>query len=167
MVPIRSTGVPGGTAFPPAHYAAGMVKILLTLHLVAAVFLIGPLTAAGTRGIRFTRAGDAGGLRSTARLVTIYGWASLVVAVLGLAMVQGRDRGAHVAFGDGWVVASLVLFVLAFALVMGVLRPALNGAVALAESGQPSAGLAGRVAASSGLVSLLYLALIVLMVYKP
>ncbi|HEY9474885.1 MAG TPA: DUF2269 family protein [Mycobacteriales bacterium] len=144
-----------------------MVKILLTLHIIAAVFLIGPLAAAGTRGIRFTKNGDTGGLRATARLVTIYGWASLAVLVFGLSLVQGRDKGAHVAFGDGWVIASLVLFVLAFGLVIGVLRPALNSAAALAEAGQSSAGLAGRVAASAGVVSLLYLALVVLMVYQP
>lgn len=144
-----------------------MVKILLTLHLIAVVFLIGPLAAAGTRGIRLTRAGDVAGLRGTARLVTIYGWASLAVLVFGLSLVQGRDRGVHVAFGDGWVIASLILFVLAFALVIGVLRPALNRAIALAEGGQSSAGLAGRVAASSGVISLLYLALVVLMVYQP
>ncbi|HEX5495994.1 MAG TPA: DUF2269 family protein [Mycobacteriales bacterium] len=143
------------------------MKILLTLHLISAVFLIGPLAAAGIQGIRVTRAGDAGGLRATTRLVTIYGWASLAVLVFGLSLVQGKDRGVHVAFGEGWVIASLILFVLAFGLVIGVLRPALRSAVALVEAGQSSAGLTGRVAASSGVVSLLYLALVVLMVYRP
>lgn len=144
-----------------------MVKILLTLHLISAVFLIGPLVAAGTRSIRLARTGDTAGLRTTARLVTIYGWASLAVLVFGLAMVQGKDKGAHVAFSDGWVIASIILFLVAFGLVLGVLRPALRVAIGRSDAGESSAGLSGRIAASSGLVSVLYLTLVVLMVYQP
>src|SRR6187551_3426037 len=129
-----------------------MVKILLTLHLVAVVFLIGPLAAAGTRGIRVTKAGDAGGLRTTARLVTIYGWASLAVLVFGLSLVQGEDKGVHASFGDTWIIVSLILFLVAFGLVMGVLRPTLNRALGLVDAGKSSAELAGRVAASSGVI---------------
>lgn len=144
-----------------------MVKVLLTLHIVAAIFLIGPLVAAGNGAARAARSGDAGALRAAARLVTIYGWASLAVLVFGLSLVQGRGKGVGVAFGDGWIIASLILFVVAFLLVVGVLRPALKNAVARADAGQDSGGLAGRIAGVSGVASLLYVTLAVLMVYKP
>lgn len=144
-----------------------MVKVLLTLHIVAAIFLIGPLVASGNAAMRAARSDDAGGLKSAARLVTIYGWASLAVLVFGAALVQGRDTGVGVEFSDGWVIASLVLFLVAFVLVVFVLRPTLNRAVAQAEAGQSVAPLSGRIAASSGAASLMYLALAVLMVYRP
>jgi uncharacterized membrane protein len=144
-----------------------MVKILLTLHIVAAIFLIGPLVAAGNGAARAARSGNATALRGTARMVTVYGWASLAVLVFGMSLVQGRDRGLGVEFGDTWVFTSLILFLVAFLLVVGVLRPTLKKAVSQAEAGRPTSDLAGRVGAVAGVASLIYVAVAVLMVYKP
>jgi uncharacterized membrane protein len=141
-----------------------MQKLLLTLHVVAAIFLIGPLTAAVNQTARALRGSDAGLLRAHARLVTIYGWASLAVGVLGVALVR---RAWHATFDEGWVVASLVLFVIASALLLGLLVPLLGRAVRIAEAGQSTRTLVGRAAAIGGTGSLLYLVIAVLMVYQP
>jgi uncharacterized membrane protein len=166
-----------------------MENLLLALHVVAAIFLIGPLVAAANQAARVLRGGDTGALASLARLVTVYGWASLLVGVFGAGLVQ--DRYEH-TWGQAWLPISLVLFLVASALVIGVLAPLLRRAVSTAGSGGPAgganagaaaaggdaaatggagggggAGLAGRAAAVGGVLSLCYVAIAVLMVYKP
>jgi uncharacterized membrane protein len=141
-----------------------MRTLLLTAHVVAAIFIIGPLVAVANQAARALRDGEPGALRAQARLVRIYGWASLAVGVLGVALVR---RAWRATFGEGWVIASLALFVVASALVLGLLVPLLGRAVGVAESGQPTRDLVGRAASVSGVGSLLYLAIAVLMVYQP
>src|SRR5215468_3483702 len=141
-----------------------MRTLLLTLHVVTSIFVIGPLAAVGNQAARALTSGDASMLRSQARLVTIYGWASLVVGILGIALVRGA-WGA--TFGEAWVIASLVLFVAASAIVLGLLAPLLRRAAGTAESGQPTRDMVARVAPPAGIVSLLYIATAVLMVYHP
>jgi uncharacterized membrane protein len=141
-----------------------MRNLLLVLHVVAAIFLVGPLAAVANQAARALRNGDSGVLRNQSRLVTIYGWASLVVGLLGAALVRG-EWGA--TFGEAWVIASLVLFMVASALLLGLLAPLLRRAAGTAESGHATGGLAARAAPLGGIVSLCYVAIAVLMVYQP
>jgi uncharacterized membrane protein len=140
-----------------------MEKLLLTLHVVAAIFVVGPLVAAANQAARALRDGDAGALRTLSRIVTIYGWVSLVVAVFGAGLVQDKY---HNSWGDTWLIISLVLFVAASALVIAVLAPLLRRAAGMAAGGG-TAALAGRAAALGGVASLCYVAIAVLMVTQP
>jgi hypothetical protein len=132
---------------------------LLVVHVVLAIFVIGPLVAAANQVARALRGGgaDAGALRMLTRTVTAYGWASLLVGLVGFGLV--RD---DVSFSDGWLIGSIVLFVVASVLVLGLLVPLLRGAA----SGD-TAVLAPRAAAIAGIASLCYVAIAVLMVWRP
>jgi uncharacterized membrane protein len=141
-----------------------MQKLVLTLHVIAAIFVIGPLVALANQTGRALTGGEPVLLRSQSRLVTIYGWNSLVVGILGVALVRRQWR---TTFGEAWVIASLILFAVATAVVLALLAPLLRRAAGRAESGQPTRDLAARAAPLGGLVSLLYLAIAVLMVYQP
>jgi uncharacterized membrane protein len=142
-----------------------MEKVLLSLHVVAAIFIVGPLVAAANQAARALRDRDAGALRPLSRLVTVYGWASLVVAVFGAGLVQ--DKYDH-KWSEAWLIVSLVLFLIASALVIGVLAPLLRRAVGTAgDAAADLAGRAGRAAAVGGVVSLCYVAIAVLMVTQP
>jgi len=138
--------------------------LLLTLHVVAAIFVVGPLVALANQTGRLLTRADPAVLRSQARLVTVYGWTSLVVGILGVALVR---RSWEATFGEAWVIAAPILFLVATALVLGLLAPLLRRAAGATESGQPVGNLVGRGAPLGGLVSLLYLAVAVLMVTKP
>lgn len=140
------------------------MTFLVLLHLLAAVFIAGPLTAAAMTAGRYARSGDASALRMTARSVTVFGWASLAVAIFGLAAVPGNVDGS---FGALWIQISTTLYLVAFGITMGMLAPALRRTAAAAESGEPTTAAAGRLAAIGGVVSLLFLVIVVLMVYKP
>lgn len=141
-----------------------MRTLLLTLHVVLAIFLIGPLVMAVNQAARSLGEGDTGALRLLARTVTIYGWGSLAVAVAGFGLVQGRYGNE---FSDGWLLASIALFVVATVLVVAVLAPLLQRAVRTAAGGGSTRELVARAASLGGVASLCYLVIAVLMVWQP
>jgi hypothetical protein len=116
------------------------VRALLVVHVVLAIFLIGPLVAAANQVARSLRGGSGDTLRLLARMITIYGWASLLVALFGFGLV--RDR---FSFSDGWLIASIVLFVVASVLVLGLLAPMLRRAV-----GTTTGTITGTIAGTTG-----------------
>jgi uncharacterized membrane protein len=136
------------------------VRALLVVHVVLAIFVIGPLVAAANQVAGSLRGGsDAGVRRMLARTVTVYGWGSLLVAVFGFGLV--RDE---FSFSDGWLIASIALFVVASVLVLGLLVPLLRRA---ATGRGETAALAPRAAAIGGVASLCYVVIAILMVWKP
>jgi uncharacterized membrane protein len=148
-----------------------MFKILLALHLLFAVFAVGPLVHAATSAARGVRTGDAAATASSARVLRIYSYASLLVVILGLGLMSAKPPHGgrkHVAeIGDTWIWLSLVLWVLAVATVLAVVVPALNQASERLGQQQPVAALTGRVAASGGAVGLIFAVIVFLMVYQP
>jgi uncharacterized membrane protein len=141
-----------------------MRTTLMVLHVVLAIFLIGPIATAINQGARALLGGDAGGLKLLARTTTIYGYASVLVALVGLALVR-EDYGN--SWSDTWLLVSVALFVIATVLVLRVLAPLLRGAVATATAGGATRELAPRAAAVSGIASLCYVIIAVLMVWQP
>jgi uncharacterized membrane protein len=141
-----------------------MRHLFETIHVLLAVFAIGPLVHAASTAARGVRTGDAAAVRSSARTVRIYGYLSLLVALAGMSLVQPKYDHE---FGDTWIWLSLVLWVVATAVVFALLLPGLNGAASALEHGAPAQTLVARVAAGGGTVALLYAVIVVLMVYKP
>ena len=75
---------------------------------------------------------------------------------------------SHLAsFGETWIWLSIVLWALAVALVLVVAVPTLTRASRGIESGDSTSTLTGRVAALGGVVGLIFVAITVLMVYRP
>ena len=138
-----------------------MRTVVLTIHVVLAIFLIGPLVSAANQAPRALRDGDTGALRLLARIVTVNGWASIAVGVVGFGLVQSRYGNE---FTDGWLIVSILLFVVATLVVVLLLGPLLRGAAAASGS---TAQLAGRVGALAGASSLCYVVIAILMVWKP
>ncbi len=148
-----------------------MYKLLLFLHLLAAVFAIGPLVGAATTASRALRTPDAGAATSAARTIRIYSYASVVVVVLGMGLMSAKapwDSSQHVAdFGDTWILLSIVFWGCSIAVTLGGLVPALNQAATTITEGGAVSTMTGRVAAFGGATGLLYAAIVLLMVYQP
>lgn len=143
------------------------MKVLLTLHVAAAIFLVGPVIGGGMTGLRAVRTGDVAAARLTARMTMVYSWASLLVALLGAAMVQGRVHAWHFSYADGWIRASVALYLVALVVSLAVVVPAFRATARLLEAQQKVGSVRVRAVAGAVLVNLLYLAIIVLMVYRP
>jgi uncharacterized membrane protein len=141
-----------------------MGTVLNVLHVVAAVFLIGPMALLPQTALRAVRAGNAPMVALLTRSTRVFSWASLAVAVFGFG-ISGIEG---IPLSRPWLWISIVLYLVALALSLAVVVPALSRAAAgLERNASSGAALYGRIAAASGIVSLLLLAVTVLMVWKP
>lgn len=144
-----------------------MFKVLLALHLVAAVFAIGPLVHAATTASRGLRTKDAGAIATSARVSRIYAIASVVVVILGFGLMSAKSPYTHQTvadFGDLWIWLSVLLWLVAAGLALFVIVPTLQKAAGDIES---APALVGKVAASGGIVGILFAVIVFLMVYRP
>ena len=147
-----------------------MFKILFALHLLTAIFAIGPLVHASTTAARGLRTADAGATSAATRTITIYSYASLLVVVLGFGLMSVDDPygpGKVAEIGETWIWVSALLWLLAVGLALGILVPALQQATAKIGSGEPVDALKARVAAPGGVIGLIFAGIVFLMVYKP
>ncbi|GAA3714919.1 DUF2269 family protein [Streptomyces tremellae] len=162
-----------------------MSKLLLILHILAVVVGLGPVMVASSMFpsvLRRAQAGSdpaaaRGALGVLGRICRVYAAVSIAVPVFGFGLAS-----MHGGLGKPWLVASIVLTVLA-AGVLVFLLPAQQGALdalggasaegALAGSAgaatAPAAAPAapGRLAMLAGVFNLLWVVVAVLMVYRP
>src|ERR1700729_807731 len=130
--------------------------VILWLHVTAAVFTIGPGTAAIMSTPRYIRKRNAVVVGYLFRTTRIYSFAALLTLIFGLILTGMTHK-----FSQWWISASLTLFVVAFVLLMIILRDqrkalraldAAEGAAAAADEnvrGQVVATDAARAAAGS------------------
>lgn len=148
-----------------------MYKIMLALHLLFAIFAIGPLVHAATTAARGVRTGDSTATKSAARMLAIYSYASLLVVIFGFALMSSTSPyGKHdkvAEFGETWIWVSTVLWLVAVALTLGLTVPSLKKATELLAAQGSARALTGRVAAAGGVVGVIFLAIVFLMVYQP
>jgi hypothetical protein len=145
-----------------------MFKFLLAAHLVLAVFAVGPLVHAATTAARGLRKGDGAATESASRVLRIYTYASVLVVIAGMGLMSQKRRGHKLGeFSDTWIWLSLLLWLVAAAVVLALIVPTLDRATKQIAEQQSVVTLTARVAASGGVVGLLFLVIIVLMVYKP
>ncbi|WP_242885711.1 hypothetical protein [Actinomadura litoris] len=162
-------------------------RLLLFLHIGFAIFALGPLTAATMSTPRFIRARNVVVVRLLHRATQIYGILTLGIFVFGMALAKGDAK-------EGWLSASITLYVVALVLLLLVERdqrkaihlleaavaapvPAGAGEVGAkgAEGGaeRPAAAKGdvaqvqrGRIGAMGGVVALIWLVILVLMVWN-
>ncbi|HZY75529.1 MAG TPA: hypothetical protein VFE40_04355 [Jatrophihabitantaceae bacterium] len=145
-----------------------MFKILLALHLLFAVFAVGPLVHAATTAARGVRTGNGIATAYSARMLKIYSYASVLVILVGGGLMSSKRHGKTVAeFSDVWIWLSVLLWLVAVALVLALIVPALERATKLIAEQQSVVSLTGRVAAAGGIVGLIFAAIVFLMVYQP
>lgn len=140
------------------------MQFVLALHIAAAIFLIGPLTFVTSITPRLIRQGESGEpvLRWAHRGTQIYGLGTLLVGILGVALVRGK-----ISYNQFWVAASLTLFVVALALVFAIIERDQRAAIRRREAGDDAPVQAGRILATSAVVALIWLVILFLMVYQP
>jgi hypothetical protein len=145
-----------------------MFKVLLALHIVFAIFVIGPLVHAAKTAGRGVRMGDGVATAAAARLLRIYSIVSVLVVLLGFGLMSVKVHGHTVAeFGDTWIWLSVVLWLAAVGVIHAVLVPTLNRITASIEKEESVVGQTLRVALIGGVVGALFVVIVFLMVYRP
>jgi uncharacterized membrane protein len=155
-----------------------METLVNVLHVVGAVFIVGPMAILPMSAMRAIRARNASQVGLLAKSTNLFSLLSLVVVVLGFALVGLTDPKEELSMTTPWILISVILYVVAIALSLALVVPTLRRAAADLESaaaapagtGAGTAVAATRypaIAAGSGIVSLLLVAVVVLMVWRP
>lgn len=147
-----------------------MFKLLLALHLLVAIFAIGPLAQAAKSASRGVRRGDGAETAAATRLLRLYAYASVLVVALGFGLMSIDNPygpGKVAEFKDTWIWLSLLLWAVAIAITLLYLVPTLSKATETIRSEGSVAGLTARLAAAGGMVALIFTAIVFLMVYRP
>jgi hypothetical protein len=151
-----------------------MTKVLLSVHVVAAIVLIGPVTVAVSLFPRAAREAiaDPGRDRSTVlllhRISRVYAVLGLLVPVFGLA-----TAGRMGVLGEAWLVVAIALTLVAGVVLVAVVLPVQRRLLALAESSPSDHGpgvvarLTARASGAAGAFALLWVVVTVLMIVRP
>ncbi|WP_020495573.1 hypothetical protein [Sciscionella marina] len=134
-----------------------MSKVLLSLHVLAAVLAIGPVAVAASMFPAAVRKadGELGTVRLLHRICRIYAVAGVAVPLFGLATASSLG-----VLGDTWLIISIVLTVVAAGLLAFVILPGQQRLLAGAGARKP-------LAMTTGLFNLLWAAVTVLMIVRP
>lgn len=147
-----------------------METVFNVLHVVAAVFIIGPMAILPMTGMRAVRAGQGRQVATLAKSTFIFTLLSLLVVFFGFGVMGMADAKYNLSLATPWILTSMILYLVALAVSLLLVVPALRAA-AVRLQGADGAVADGReyprIAAGSGLVSLLLLVVVILMVWKP
>jgi hypothetical protein len=109
-------------------------NLVLWLHLLFAVFTIGPVTIAISSTPRYIRQHDVRIVRYLSRTTFIFALGSLGVLIAGEALASmERVKGSSLA-GKPWVIISATLFIVALALLALIIRDQRRAIKALEEA---------------------------------
>ena len=148
-----------------------MFKLFFFLHLLFAIFTVGPLVHFATTAARGLRTSDAAATASSARGAKIYANVSVLTLIFGFGLMSMEapwNKGEKVAsISDPYIWISTVLALVAVGLVLALIVPTLEKATTALLNNESVDALKGRIAASGGIVGLIFVLIVWLMVYKP
>ena len=133
-----------------------VTKMLLSLHVLAAIVAIGPVTVAASMFPSALRRGDHGQMRTLHRICRVYAVLGLAVPVLGLATASSLG-----VLGDTWLLVSIALTAVAAAMLGFAVLPG----QAAALGGAPAAP--ARLGMVAGTFNILWAVVVVLMIVRP
>ncbi|MTD59046.1 hypothetical protein [Amycolatopsis pithecellobii] len=137
-----------------------MNKVLLSIHVLAAIVLIGPVTVAASLFPRHARLKELGVLRVLHRISTVYSLAGLAVPVFGIALAAQM----HV-LTEAWLMISMALTVVAAALLAVAIVPGQQRVLAALEKDEEASG--PNLAMLTGFFALTWAIVVVLMIVRP
>ena len=138
-------------------------NLLLWLHIVVAMVTMGPLILLDVVGPMLLRAKQVQTVRSVEKVVGKIGPATILIPILGLALVA---EGGY-ELKDRWIIAALVIYVMMVGNGIGILGKAVMSAANRIEAGEePTAELA-TMKVFGALNIALFLLILWLMVAKP
>lgn len=151
-----------------------MTKVLLSVHVLAAILAVGSITVAASMFPRYALQafggqdpdGRAAGIAALLhRICRSYAVAGLAVPVFGLA--TGAALGV---LTDAWLIASLALTVIAAAILAMAILPGQQRLLALTRDSATQDGqrpAATRLTMLTGIFNVLWATVVILMIVRP
>ena len=153
-----------------------MSGVLLSVHVVAAILFIGPVTVAASmfpRCARTALAAEPGQRDGAAAVARILNRISRVYAALGVTVpVFGVATGARMGvLGQTWLIVSMVLTAAAALILILLVLPQQEAALQLIDGGapltQPVGRELGRLGGFTGTFALIWVVVVILMIMRP
>lgn len=139
-----------------------MDTLFSILHVVTAVFIVGPVAIMPMTALRTLRAGDFECTTASGKSIRLLSYLSLLVVITGFGVMGMADPKYSLSITTPWVLSSLILYIFAIALTLSLVVPTYL---------HPERGNARsrytRAAIASGIATLSLIAVVVLMVWKP
>jgi hypothetical protein len=157
-----------------------MTKILLSLHVLAAIIAVGPVTVAASMFPAAVRrvpvalpvgggsgeavdAGDVGTVRLLHRICRVYAGLGIAVPVLGFATASAMG-----VLGDAWLITSITLTAAAAGILVAFVLPRQEELLGQLTDRQPvERARTARLAMFTGLFNLLWATVTILMIVRP
>ncbi|MEK2472448.1 MULTISPECIES: hypothetical protein [Streptomyces] len=154
-----------------------MTKILLSLHVLAALVAIGPVTVAASMFPPAVRRAGASGhgsagrpeavgtVRLLHRICRVYAGVGTAVPVFGFATASAMG-----VLGDGWLLTSIALTAVATGVLVVLVLPRQDALLTALDGAEPVAtdrAATSRLAMFTGLFNLLWATVTVLMIVRP
>lgn len=148
---------------------SGSYGLFLTLHVLGAVLLVGPLCVTTACAPRLVSAGPAAlpRLRAAARSTRYLPPATVLVVLCGLVILKHGSFGSVRGLDDGWLFASTLLWITAVVVTMGVVSRNLRLAVHAIERGGDGRGQLAAITIGASVAVTCWIVVITLMVVKP
>lgn len=173
-------------------YRSPVTTVLLSIHVLAAIIAIGPVTVAASMFPAAARRATTDPqavpvLHNLHRICRVYAVLGVLVPVFGLATARSLD-----VLGDTWLITSMVLTVLAAAVLALLVLPGQAGVLAGArrtapagpgtgrsaapptgedhpagDAGSPDGAMRSRLGMVTGIFNLLWAVVVVLMIVRP
>jgi uncharacterized membrane protein len=163
-----------------------MGTLLNILHVVTAVFIVGPMAILPMTGMRAIRAGNAGQVLGLAKSTFVLSLASLAVVIFGFGAMSLADKRFNLSVTTPWILISIVLYIIALIVSLAMVVPIMRRAGhRMQQAEDVPAGAAGTapvkgssaagrsmseyslIGMSSGISAVLLLVIVILMVWKP
>lgn len=142
---------------------AFVTKVLLSLHVIAAILAVGPVAVAASMFPPAARGGRTDQLRLLHRICRVYAGVGVAVPLFGFATASAMG-----VLGDAWLLTSIALTAVAAAVLLFQVLPGQEKLLA----GPPSEGtvvtrVGTRLAMYTGVFNLLWATVTVLMIVRP
>ncbi|MER7076556.1 hypothetical protein SAMN02982929_04214 [Saccharopolyspora kobensis] len=142
-----------------------MTKLLLSMHVIAAILAVGPIAVAASMFPRFARQAVDDQERSAAIAAVLHricrGYAVFGIAVPVFGVATGAQLGV---LTDAWLLVSIALTAVAAAILALVILPAQRR---LLDEPREMLGAVGRLAMITGVFNVLWAIVVVLMIVRP
>ncbi|MFD9740433.1 hypothetical protein [Umezawaea sp. NPDC059074] len=133
-----------------------MTKLLLSIHVLAAILAIGPVAVAASMFPAALRRADLPALRVLHRVCRVYAAVGIAVPVFGFA-----TAGVMGVTGQAWVIVSIGLTAVAAGVLVLLVLPRQVAALSTPDTSPAS------LAMPTGLFNLLWATVTVLMIIRP
>jgi hypothetical protein len=142
-----------------------VTKLLLSIHVLAAIVAIGPVTVAASMFPAAVRKGEVKAATLLHRICRVYAGVGIAVPVFGFATASSLG-----VLGDAWLIASIALTALAAAVLVFLVLPRQEALLSTSDdavAGTVATRVTTRLGMQTGVFNLLWATVTVLMIVRP